>query len=197
MFHLDIKLWQQYHAVPSLKCLARRYDISIAFLSSENTLLPQNCKENIQDKQKVMFPKIVSSLRISKNKFSRPKITLVDFTIKHTWNFVEKHQIYCLFLTLSYGNNTTDYFVLNFFKEYLMLIVLKFLKFSETTFSQDICAKPPLNVLYFMIFQKRKHFKATTTVNQKEMLTSLTKSQQFADKLFDCAWPFYFDWSFI
>ena len=197
MFLLDIKLWQQYHAVPSLKCLARRYDISIAFLSSENTLLPQNCKENIQDKQKVMFPKIVSSLRISKNKFSRPKITMVDFTIKHTWNFVEKHQIYCLFLTLSYGNNTTDYFVLNFFKEYLMLIVLKFLKFSETIFSQDMCAKPPLNVLYFMIFQKRKHFKATTTVNQKEMLTSLTKSQQFADKLFDCAWPFYFDWSFI
>ena len=68
----------------SLKCLARRYDISIVFLSSENTLLQQNCKENIQDKQKVMFSKIVSSLRISKNKFSGSKIILVDFTIKHT-----------------------------------------------------------------------------------------------------------------
>ena len=175
----------------SLKCLARRYDISIVFLSSENTLLQQNCKENIQDKQKVMFSKIVSSLRISKNKFSGSKIILVDFTIKHTWNFVEKHQIYCLFLTLSYGNSTTEYFVLNFFKEYLMLIVLKFLKFLEAIFWQEICTQPPLSVLYYIIFQKRNHFKGNKTVNQKEMLTSLTKSQQFADKLLDCAWPFY------
>ena len=39
---------------------------------------------------------------------------------------------------------------------------------------QDICERPPLNVLYFMISQKRKHFKSNNNCKSKgNMCTSL------------------------
>ena len=38
-----------------------------------------------------------------------------------------------------------------------MCFPVNFLKFAGANFWQDICKQPTLNVLYFMIFQERKH----------------------------------------
>ena len=43
----------------------------------------------------------------------------------------------------------------------------KLSKFSGAIFLQDICERPSLSVLYFMISQKRKHFKSNNNCKSK------------------------------